>query len=287
MADYGLVISNPPQGDVDFLRAASCFGLTPAEVRMKANYQVPEIWIADVDQHKVAATARTLSEAGLRVIHVSGRQLGNVPAPQVVRSFRFAEHALGVTLDGSETEIAYDAPVVGVFCQPLSSGFDSRSAGHDALRDRMSHGGIAVGDSKRRSSLEDMLAAKRPHLEEAPFFDIYESRDGALIRLSVIQDVVDFSGLPTTQRRAADNMALFVSECVDRLTHGRIDRRLVGMRWRRRLTVSTALPQESRRKGFSFATPKLAQLLESISPELRDVSDPDLSSRLAYLTNRS
>jgi len=151
----------------------------------------------------------------------------------------------------------------------------------------MAHGGIALGDSKRGSSLEDMLAAKRPHLEEAPFFDIYELKDGTLLRMSVIQDVVDFSGLPTAQRRAADNMALFVAEFTDRLVQARVDRRLVGMRWRRRPTVSAPLREDIRRKGFSFATAKLSHLLESISPELRDVSDPDLSSRLAYLTGRS
>jgi hypothetical protein len=104
--------------------------------------------------------------------------------------------------------------------------------------------------------------------------------------MSVIQDAVDFSGLPTTQRRAADNMALFVAACADQLVEARIDRRLVGMRWRRRPAVKAPLPEDSRRKGFSFATARLSQLLESISPELRDVSDPDLSSRLAYLTCR-
>lgn len=287
MADYGLVISDPPQGDVDFRQAAPCFGLTPAEVRMKANYQVPEIWIADVDEQKVEATVGLLRKAGLRVAHRSGQDLQSIPAPQTVRSFQFAANGLRISLDGGEAEISYDAPMVGIFCQPLRSGFDSRPAGHDSLKDRMAHGGIALGDSKRGSSLEGMLAAKRPHLEEAPFFDIYELKDGGMMRLSVIQDVVDFSGLPATHRRAADNMALFVSACADRLTEARIDRRLVGMRWRRRPTVSAPLPEDSRRKGFSFATARLSQLLESISPELRDVSDPDLSSRLAYLTSRS
>ena len=41
-----LLISNPPHGDVDTLGAASHFGLAAAEVGMKANYGLPEVWFA-------------------------------------------------------------------------------------------------------------------------------------------------------------------------------------------------------------------------------------------------
>ena len=51
--------------------------------------------------------------------------------------------------------------------------------------------------------------------------------------------------------------------------------------------VVTGVGFEAHRRGFSYATEALAQLLASLSPDLKDLSQPDLSSRLAYLTNRS
>jgi hypothetical protein len=42
--------------------------------------------------------------------------------------------------------------------------------------------------------------------------------------------------------------------------------------------------ESQERKGFSYATQALSKLLESISPDLKDVSQFELSSRLAFLT---
>jgi hypothetical protein len=39
-----LLISDPPHENVDPMAAAAFFGLTAAEVRMKANYSILEIW---------------------------------------------------------------------------------------------------------------------------------------------------------------------------------------------------------------------------------------------------
>ena len=55
-----LLISDPPHGTVDAAEAAAYFGLTVAEVRMKANYGLPEIWFADETQGNRAAAAKEL-----------------------------------------------------------------------------------------------------------------------------------------------------------------------------------------------------------------------------------
>ena len=51
--------------------------------------------------------------------------------------------------------------------------------------------------------------------------------------------------------------------------------------------VVTSVNFQIYRRGFSYATEALAHLLDSLSPDLKDISQADLSSRLAYLTNRS
>jgi hypothetical protein len=48
-------------------------------------------------------------------------------------------------------------------------------------------------------------------------------------------------------------------------------------------TPRTALEQ---RKGFSFASRGLSQLLDTIAPDLQDTGHADFSSRLVYLTTR-
>jgi hypothetical protein len=43
-------------------------------------------------------------------------------------------------------------------------------------------------------------------------------------------------------------------------------------------------PEAQRRKGYSFASPGLHQLLQKIAPALADSTNTDFSSRLAFLT---
>ena len=82
------------------------------------------------------------------------------------------------------------------------------------------------------------------------------------------------------------NLAMFVAEVESRFPQARVDRRLVNMVARSRAVVGMPSSHEPPRKGFSFATEALSRLLHSISPELKDLSQFDLSSRLAYLTRR-
>ena len=89
---YSLIISNPPhQDEVDAELAAPSFGLTPADVRMKATYGAPEIWVMSTVRSKIEDAARTLREAGLNIVIASGEDLAKLPAAATVKSFSFTD----------------------------------------------------------------------------------------------------------------------------------------------------------------------------------------------------
>ena len=122
---------------------------------------------------------------------------------------------------------------------------------------------------------------------ESPFLDIYVGGgvEGPSMRLAVIQNEVDFAGLGDLELpRKGDNMAMFVAEFESKLTGARLDRRLQDMQPRARAMVSQRTAVAPERKGFSFATAALTQLLESISPDLKGMNQFELAARLAYLT---
>jgi hypothetical protein len=254
MDTYTLVVSNPPhENEVDAPRAAPCFGLTPADVLMKAKYVAPEIWLAGTDGSKLEDAAQTLRETGLNITVIAGKDLANIPAPARVKSFSFTDTYLVAKLEDLEVGLPYVAHIVAVFCK----------APEGSPAELTQPTGSAV-------------------------LDIYGSRKGELLRMSFVQEVVNFSGLGDLQLPTAEgNMLKFVAECEHRFTKVQFDRRLESVRVRRSLIIDTAArPPHEERKGFSYATTALAKLLESISPDLKDISQFELGSRLAYLTKQ-
>ena len=250
-----LLVSNPPQHQPDFEVAAPVFWLSAIEVRMKANYNIPEIWFADEDEDAITATADYLKQTGFRICVLQGRDIASMPNQQSVQSFRFDDSRLILSLGHAEIELVYDSPVSLVLCQPQA----------------MDQGGPDA----------EML-------EHTPFLDIFASREGQVSRATVFQKVASFSGLPTAPTSESDNLTMLVAELEDRFTQTHVDKRLVGMRLRDKPNFPTAPGQDPdrRRKRYSYATTELAKLLESLSEELTDISQPDLSSRLVYLTAR-
>jgi hypothetical protein len=295
MENPTLIISNPPHEDLDPVLAASCFGLSPAEVRMKANYPVPEIWLADSDHGKVDPTVEILRTAGLKVVTVPGSAFPDVPPQTIVKTFGFSTTGMTLELEDSQVELSHDGPFVAVFCQPKAGDVRSSGVGANPLTEglRQRRSGVFMardslmgfGTSSRGSSAGD-----EEETPESPFLDIYipgASTDGGVLRAAVVQDQVDFSGLGELQlQRATDNMVMFVAEVEDRFSAVHLDRRLVDMQPRSRAMVSRRMAASPERKGFSFATAALSQLLESLGPDLKDITQFDLASRLAYLTHQ-
>ena len=273
MADHTLVVTNPPLGGVDVERTASYLGLTAEQVRSKANYHIPEIWAADTDPPRMEEAAAQLREAGCKVVVLSSEELVNVPPQQRVRSFSFTDDGLVAHVDGADIPVPYGEDMVGVFCRPREAPSErtsgsKRTSGFLTLRDRLTE------------------SVSGPHAlqegETTPFFDIYVG-GAAPTRISVLQNAVSFAGLGRLQPRAAANMELLVERCEDRFSQGTVDRRLEGMRLRLDRLMKRASLTEQRR-GFSFASPKLAELLSRMSPTMEGITQPELSTRLAYLT---
>jgi hypothetical protein len=258
MTNPALLVSTPPQHQPNFEVAAPVFWLSAIELRMKANYNIPEIWFADSDDDAISATAEYLKESGFRFCVMHGQDIADVPNQQSVQAFSFEDSSLVLNLGHTELKVEYDSPVFAILCQP-----QAKDKGQVADRN--------TEVSKR-----------------TPFLDIITTQGGKLGRASVFETVADFSGLPETPKDSADNLAMLVAELENRFTQKRVDKRLVGMRLRDKQTISAVPGQDPdrERKRYSYATRELANLLESITADLKDISQPDLSSRLIYLTGR-
>ena len=123
-------------------------------------------------------------------------------------------------------------------------------------------------------------------LERTAFVDLYLSHGAEIRRVSVAQGVTDFSGLGQAKAMVASaNVNAFILECERRFDDLDIDDRLVDVRPRQRPMVGTTQERGDRRL-FSFGTLALSSLLESVSPDLKALTQFDLGSRLSYLMRR-
>ena len=244
---------------------------------MKAAYGVPEIWFAQEDRAALEETAAALTEAGLRTVVVEGSDLVDMPPQSPAVSVAFEDDGLRIDGDGSERMVAYDIPAIAVFGRPHPSEGQAHRTGASISAQLSSRGRL-----RRRTP---NLGAEEGASDFSAFLDLYLPSDEGLRRISIVNGVTDVSGLP---KDLAGPFGIFnvVKECEARFHNSHFDRRLVDMRLRGgvRLLVPPGPPH---RTGFSYATTALGELLGSLSPDLGDASQPDLSSRLAYLTRRS
>ena len=271
-----LLVSNPPHGDVDAAEAASYFGLTAAEVGMKANYGLPEIWFAAEDETHLLDTAAALDAAGLKTVLVAGSDLVEIPPQNPAESFDFTDEGLRVNGDDSEWTLAYDTPAIAVFVRPRVEEQDSRTPA-SSIASQLSSWGRGF---RRAGSDVGPL-----ELGASPFLDLYVPSETGLLRISLVPGITDFSLLPDNLPHGLSAMQNLVAECENRLENVYVDHRLVDMTLRGISRVVTETPTpDPPRTGFSYATQALADLLASLSPDLKDVAQADLSSRLAYLT---
>ncbi len=282
-----LIVSDPPHGRLDVRLAAPCIGLTPAQVRLKTDYPVPEIWVADRSRIRIAATAQTLRLAGHRLAVVKGSQL-LLPPQTVVESFCFRAPGLVVRVkDGSEVEIPYDAPVTGVLCKTKCPDKSGSTAGPGFARTidpvalvSDTHG--AGGHAKETMSGEPDKA--RP-VCVSTFLDLYVPTSTGLIRVTFHESETDFTpGASEATDDAADRLMDFVSDCEKHLVNLRLDRRLEDMLPRRPVSYQTTARYSVSRTGYSFASARLPRLLGEIAPGLDALNQCELSSRLVYLT---
>jgi hypothetical protein len=280
MTSYSLLIANPPHGAVDAERGGAWLGLTAQQFLGKVRYGVPEIWLADEDSAMVAECRSRLEEAGCRVAVLDARALTRVTERSSVRSFEFGETNFVAHLDEYDVEVAYDEPMVGVYCRPREPAPD---LGH-AARGRRTSSMLSYRDRILEGSGSG--AGAREAEDHVAFLDLFLTNGATAGRITVLQNAVNFAGLGRVEPRAATNMDNLVGTSENRFPHGRFDRRLVGMRLRSRMGGMRP-PGAEHRHGFSYASPELVRLLGSVDERLATVSQPEMCSRLAYLTQRT
>jgi hypothetical protein len=240
-----IVISHPPHGAVDAKQGALVLGLAPVDVRLKANHAVPEIWLALDDAPNAAAAADRLRRAEFRVVARPGTALAALSEIRPVTGFSFGATALSLQGERAEASLPYDSALVAVLFTPR---------------------------------LDAGKASQVPS-----FLDLYLPAAGAPTRWTVLQGVTGFAGMGARQTASfGTNLHAFAADVEARFPRAVLDRRLEQMRVRRRFGVP---PPGTIRQGYSFATSALNRLLESIRPGLSELEDPDLTSRLAYLTH--
>lgn len=244
---------------------ASILKLSIEDARLKVGFQAPEVMRA-ADWDRAREVAESLGRVGLNVAMVNGRELERIPWPEPVLAFRFGDESLDLRMHAGDVSVPYDAPVMGVFCKPPDS-FELRPTtglGPDTQ-------GLAVAEA----------------FEWMPRLDLYVVRDGKLRRLTLVQDVADFSGLGAVPAGMGEQgLAGMLAACRLRFPDLELDTRLENVRPRQRFVAGEAGFDIDLRKMYSFGTLLLRSTLEAISPELRDLTHYELGSRLAYVLSR-
>lgn len=234
-----LVISHPPHAEhLNLAAAATLLDLSQEELRLKAQYQVPEIWLAEAKPAQAKGYARGLGLAGFRVAVVDAGALSAIPPRTPVTKLKFDGLGLELETAGGSLRLTYHERVLGVSCSPD---------------------------------------------QEPPFLDLYGFRAGRVQRVTVLQGTTDLRGLLAERRiGVVANMQTMISTCEKRFANLIMDRRLEKMRLRKRAGLPASIVEK--RRGFSYATASLSELLESLEPGLGDIAQAELSSRLVLLT---
>lgn len=287
MSEYFLLLSNPPHGDIDFDTAGPSLGLTRAELGMKANYQLPEIWFAGKNREAMTSIVRTLGDAGLNVVLISGEALRGLPAPTGVSEFAFTDDGLDLTIEGATRTLPYQTRLIGVLCRPRKDAESASRPSRSTAMGRLSHTSLTPDALVGRAEGGSTAGGQRkPDMEQAAFVDLYVAPGEQAHRFSFVEGNTVFpQRADAPGASAVDELASLTAECEKRFSHSVFDRRGDGMRIRRRVLVGE-YPYDERRKGFSFATRALSQLLEWISQDLKLATETELASRLVFLTRQ-
>jgi hypothetical protein len=262
-----LVLSDPPHGPVDLEATSTLLGLGVPGTRLKVAFPAPEVLSAS-DVAEASEFARALRAAGLNVALLPGNRLVGLPWPSPVSSLVFDAHGLTADVREGTVHIPYDASVIGVYCKPPSD-FSMTS-------------GVRASDAMARGDGPAIAEA----IQWMANLDLYFTESGVLRRISVVPDLADFSSLgPLRRPSSAENMAVVIDQCRNRFQHLSLDTRHEDVRPRQRFIMGDAGFDPDQRKRYSFGTLLLCHILDSIAPELRDIPQFELGSRVAYALN--
>jgi hypothetical protein len=266
-----LVVADPPHGDVNEKAAAALIGLPSGETRLKLDFRAPEV-LAVSSPGGAADTAGSLRAAGVNVMVCDGRELARIPWPSLASSFELGRQGVLFRVGEELMELPYDAPALGVVCRPPSDFAPFPPDAGATVTATVGTAGLAATEA----------------MEGMAHLDLYFEGRGELRRVAIAEGLVDFSGLGEQLRDdPADNFSNTVAELRRRFGRMDVDDRLDGVRPRRRFVAGEEGFNPDMRKRYAFGTLILRHVLESISPELRDLTQYDFGSRLAYVLSRA
>ncbi len=228
-----LVVSDPPHGEVDVEAMSKTLGLDEETARLKVAFPAPEI-LAATGPQRAHDLVEELRSQGLHTRLITGDALADLPWPRLAMDLSFGENALGIQVEGGTLTIPYSASVWAVSCNP-PAGFSKEAtvSMHNAMA---SPGGPTVAEA----------------LEWTPHLDVYAVMPEGVGRVSIVQK------------------PWFALEEIERLFHRvGVDRRLDGVRPRQRFVAGEAGFDIDLRKAFSFGTLLMREVLQSISEDLR------------------
>ena len=295
MPEYHLVVSNPPHGSLDFQAAAKCLGCAAADVRMKANFRAPEIWLAETDIEIAREKAMGLLQAGVRIALVPGKVLAAVPGLQLATALALDESTLSAECPTGPVQLDRASPVVAVFGEPPQEEQPAKRQSGSVLTANIQTGGGALGGLAGAAAaggglahMADELAAAKleghptdagastkqrisdVHGEPEPsqFLDLYVYSPEGWQCVRFAAGHIDFSGLGAAKQPIARANLKAVAESFERSV---VDERLLNVHYRRAVVAGKAVHA----------------LLGDIDQALGGLPLTEVGSRLAFLTSKS
>ncbi|NIM49915.1 MAG: hypothetical protein GTN62_06475 [Gemmatimonadales bacterium] len=291
MTEYHLIVSDPPHRTIQAQAAAQCLQCTAAEVRMKANFPAPEIWLADTDSGAARQWGKALLDAGFSVALVRGSVLAAVPRIQWAGAVRLGESGFTVTTGTGEVEIGRDDRVIAVCGEPrkqearsktesgsfLSQQLTGRGSGKglpivppaagvagvvaQAAMDQLSKAAREAKESAKQR-LSDIDAGPEPSM----FLDLYVPAADAWRAVRLTPAGVDFSGLGDLMKPTA---RANIQTILEALENAHLDERLMHVTYRFSVVGGMAMNK----------------LLAEIAEDLSAMAPMDLGSSLVFLTS--
>ncbi len=254
MENRTLVISNPPhrhEDDIDLDTVSRLLGLDIYVTRLKAKFSAPEI-LSAAEPNDALRFAAGLRNAGLSISVQSGNEMGDPDWPLPVSTLILDESGVRAGADDDTVHIRADEEVFGVYCRPpedfrMEAAVDPKQA-------------IASGHGPTIAEAIQWMG----------ILDLYTRASGELRRVTIVPELLDLD---------PDKV---VSDVTRKLRGLEIDRRLEGVRPRGRFVMGEGDFDPDQRKRYSYGTLLLCHILESISPELRNITHYEFGSRLAY-----
>jgi len=270
------VVSDPPHAQRDMDAVAAVLGLGVDDTRLKVDFPAPEVLMVSDPAH-ANDFANSLRDAGLNVQVFDGAALAEIPWPAPVSSFEFRDGGLAARVGSEDIVLPCDLPVVAVRSQPPLDFVLGTPAEVDTKAD-----GVSIAESIQWMGLLEL------------YYNVY----GEIGRLTIVRDVTDFGGLegprgtpdtvdPDSSSGITDPLSAMLTACEHCFAHIEVDARLSGVLPRQRFAMGDTGFDPDMRKNFSYGTLLLRQALNSVSPDLGDLTQFELGSRLAYVLCRS